>query len=581
MLVSPYGFRGPESSGDAVRLRILPVASYHERMSSASFTNVAEHLPEMAARQPHTLAVVVPQGRDRAGRVRYVHWTYQQFNAETDRLAHGLERRGVRRGVRTVLMVPPSLELFALTFALFKIGAVLVMVDPGMGIKNLKQCLAEAEPAAFIGIPKAHIARKLLGWARGTVQINVTVGRRLFWGGSSYEEVRGAGPAHCYPITITNTDDLAAVLFTSGSTGVPKGAVYTHGMFSAQVRLIREMYDIRPGEIDLPTFPLFALFAPAFGWTSIIPDMDATKPAKVDPTKIVEAIANWGVSTMFGSPALLDRVGQHLEQQRITLPSLKRVLTAGAPVRPDILERFSTALAPGVQIHTPYGATESLPIATIGSDTILSVTRHATAQGQGNCVGTPVPGMDVRIIRIDDAPIPTWSDELLLPSGQIGEIVVKGPVVSRSYYNRPTSTALHKIQAGDSFYHRMGDVGYFDDQGRLWFCGRKSHRVLTAQGTLFTICCEGVFNVHPLVKRTALVGVGALGQARPVLCVELKASGADQQHVAKELEALGSKHSHTQQIKTFLFHPSFPVDIRHNAKIFREKLAVWAARQVS
>jgi acyl-CoA synthetase (AMP-forming)/AMP-acid ligase II len=374
---------------------------------------------------------------------------------------------------------------------------------------------------------------------------------------------------------------MAAILFTSGSTGVPKGAIYTHGMFSSQVRMIRAMYDIQPGEIDLPTFPLFALFAPAFGWTSIIPDMDSTKPAQVDPRKIVEAIENWGVTTMFGSPALLDRVGQHLEQHQIKLPSLRRVLTAGAPVRPDILERFGQSLSPGVQIHTPYGATESLPIATIGSAEILGETRHATAQGKGNCVGQPVPQMEVRIIKITDEPLPQWSSDLLLPDGEIGEIVVKGPVVSRSYFNRPASTALHKIQAGEGFYHRIGDVGYFDPQGRLWFCGRKSHRVITAQGTLFTICCEGIFNVHPLVKRTALVGVGPAGQARPVLCVELQDPSANRPQVLKELEALAQKYPHTQQIKTFLFHPSFPVDIRHNAKIFREKLAVWAARQVS
>jgi olefin beta-lactone synthetase len=547
----------------------------------SSFINVAAHLPALAAKQPHTLAVVVPHGRDRLGRVSYVHWTYQQFNAETDRLAHGLEKIGIGRGVRTVLMVPPSLELFALTFALFKIGAVLVMVDPGMGIKNLGQCLAEAEPRGFIGVPKAHLARSVLGWAKRTVQIKVTVGRRLFWGGEKYEDVRGEGPHHPFAMPPLQPDDMAAVLFTSGSTGIPKGAVYTHGMFSSQVEMIRSMYDIQPGEIDLPTFPLFALFAPAFGWTSIIPDMDATKPASVDPKKIVEAIENWGVTTMFGSPALLDRVGQHLEQYRIKLPSLRRVLTAGAPVRPDILERFGTALSPSVQIHTPYGATEALPVATIGSEEILRETRYLTAEGKGNCVGKPVPGTEVKIIRVSDESIPTWTEDLVLPQGEIGEIVVRGPVVSRSYYNRPASTALHKIEADDAFYHRTGDIGYFDPQGRLWFCGRKSHRVITSQGTLFTICCEGVFNIHPQVKRTALVGFGSTGQAEPVLCVELKDQTANKQHVVKELEALAAKHSHTQSIKTFLFHPSFPVDIRHNAKIFREKLAVWAARQVS
>lgn len=550
-------------------------------MSSSNTTNIAAHLPAMAERQPHRLAVVFPHGRDRQGRVAYTHHTFSQLNTESDRLAHGLEEIGVQRGVRTVLMVKPSLEFFALTFALFKVGAVPVLIDPGMGVSNLGQCLREAEPEAFIGIPKAHVARVLLGWGRKTLRILVTVGRRWGWRGWTLEQVRQAGArSGPYRLAEPGNEEMAAILFTSGSTGVPKGAVYTHGIFNAQVELLRQTYGIEPSEVDLPTFPLFALFAPALGMTAIIPDMDFTRPAHVDPRKLLEAIEDFGVTNMFGSPALINRFATFGEQHDKKLPTLRRVISAGAPVSADVLERFARMLAPGVQVFTPYGATEALPVCSIGSDEILNETRHKTVQGAGVCVGRPIPPLDVKIIRITDTPIPRWSAELLASPGEIGEIVVRGPVVTREYYHRPESTALAKIADDGGFYHRMGDLGYFDEQGRLWFCGRKAHRVITAAGTLFTIPCEAVFNVHPKVKRTALVGVGVNGQARPVLCVEPREGVNADETLTREILALGKAQPHTAGIDKVLFHPSFPVDIRHNAKIFREKLADWAARRV-
>jgi acyl-CoA synthetase (AMP-forming)/AMP-acid ligase II len=372
---------------------------------------------------------------------------------------------------------------------------------------------------------------------------------------------------------------MAAILFTSGSTGVPKGAVYTHGIFAAQVDILRRLYGIEPGEIDLQTFPLFGLFAPALGMTTIVPDMDATRPAEVDPRKIIEAIENFGVTNLFGSPALLNRVGRFGVEQKIKLPSLKRVLSAGAPVSAEVMERFAAMLAPGVEISTPYGATEALPVCSIGSAEVLSQTRTLTQQGAGVCVGRPVAEIQLKVIHISDDAIPVWSDDLVLPRGEIGELVVKGPMVTREYYHRPESTALAKIADSDALYHRMGDVGYLDEVGRVWFCGRKSHRVVTPQGTLFTIPCEAVFNTHPKVYRTALVGVGP----RPILCIELEKSAdqSDREGLRKELLALAASQPHTVNITTFLFHPSFPVDIRHNAKIFREKLAVWAARKLA
>jgi olefin beta-lactone synthetase len=552
-------------------------------MSILAPVNIAAHLPAMAAALPQTLAIVHPYGIDSAGRVLYRHRTYRELNDESDRLAAGLDCLGIRRGVRTVLMVPPGLDFFALTFALFKAGAVVVLIDPGMGSKSLGTCLKEAEPEAFIGIPKAHLARIVLGWARPTLRIFVTVGHRFGWGGVTLDTVHKLGAqAGPFAMAPTVAAETAAILFTSGSTGVAKGAVYSHGIFAEQVRMLQLLYGIQPGEVDLPTFPLFGLFAPALGMTAIIPDMDPTRPATVDPVKILNAIHHFGVTNLFGSPALIRRVGAYGAEHGIRLPTLRRVISAGAPVPAAAIERFATMLNPGVQIHTPYGATEALPVASIGSDELLSDTRYKTIEGAGVCVGKPVDGMRVRIIRISDEPVPMWNEEYGLPLGSPGEIVVQGPVVTRSYYNRPESTVLAKMSdSGGGLWHRMGDLGYFDEKGRLWFCGRKSQRIVTKAQTFFTVACEGVFNAHPAVARSALVGVTREGEVRPVLCVERdpKARISDEE-LRGELLALGAARPHTRAISTILFHKSFPVDIRHNAKIFREKLAVWATGQL-
>lgn len=546
-----------------------------------SITNIAAHLPRMAQLRPHAQAVVFPQGRDASGRVAYTHYTFAQLDIESDRIAQGLQSIGIDRGMRSVLMVQPSLDFFVLTFAIFKLGAVPVLVDPGMGVKNLKTCLAEAAPEAFIGIPKAHFARLLLGWGKQSLKKLICVGPKLPLCGTSLQQIRQAAASSSFVITPTAPEETAAILFTSGSTGVPKGVVYSHGNFIAQVEALRRLYRIEPGEIDLPTFPLFALFAPALGMTAIIPDMDATRPAQVDPGKIIETVENFGVTNMFGSPALINRVGRYGVEHGIKLPSLRRVISAGAPVPAVVLERFSRLLDPGAEIFTPYGATESLPVASIGSKEILADTRARTDQGCGVCVGRPVEGLRLEVIGISDQPIPAWRDDLILAVGEVGEIVVQGPQVTAGYFNRAESTALAKISAPQSggFFHRMGDLGYRDPQGRIWFCGRKSHRVITTAGVLFTIPCEAVFNTHPLVFRSALVGIGPTGAQTPVLCVELEAEAksADQERLRRELLEIGARFQHTKGIETLLFHPAFPVDIRHNAKIFREKLALWAA----
>ena len=553
-----------------------------------SVTNIAATLTEVAEARPFAPAIYYPDGRDPQGRRRYVHYTFQQLDEASDVIAAGLRASGIGRGTRAALMVTPSLEFFALTFGIFKAGAAPVMVDPGIGLSALKTCLGEAEPSAFIGVPKAHAARVVLGWARGTLKHLVTVGRKGPWGGITLREVQRRGRAADLAevrawTRETALDDVAAILFTSGSTGVPKGVVCTHRTFLGQVELIRGMYGIEPGEIDLPTFPLFALFDPALGMTSVIPEMDFTKPASVNPDEIFEAVENFGVTNMFGSPALLNTVSRAGEAQRVRLPTLRRVISAGAPVPATTMERMLSLLGEGARIHTPYGATECLPVATISSDEVLGETRAATDAGEGVCVGSPIDAMDVRLIAVTDEPIARWADVTEVALGETGEVCVKGPVVTERYFNRDASTALAKIQDGDAIWHRMGDLARMDEDGRLWFCGRKSQRVVLDDMTLFTVPCEAVFNTHPKVFRSALVGVTVGGVKRPALCVELEAAHRNDASAAlrEQLMALAKSRPHTAPIETFLFHPGFPVDIRHNAKIGRPALTAWAESQLS
>jgi len=405
----------------------------------------------------------------------------------------------------------------------------------------------------------------------------VTVGRRWFWGGHTLRHLCSGNPAP-YPLTRTGRDETAAILFTTGSTGPAKGAVYTHGNFDAQLRQIKSHLGISSDEIDLSTFPLFALFWPALGITAVIPDMDPTQPARVDPKKIIEAINDQGVTQMFASPALLNRVGSYGKAKDILLPSLKRVISAGAPVSPDNIQQFSTMLCDDAEIHTPYGATEAVPIISIRSKEILSETRTLSEQGNGACIGYPINDISIRLIRISDDPIDEWTEALAVADGEIGEIAVKGALVTRHYFNRPRDTALAKIKDGDGIWHRMGDLARRDQDGRIWLYGRKSHRVITAAETLYTIPCEAIFNRHPKVYRSALVGIGPHQDRRPVICIELKSKIANNEKntIEKELRNLAGQYAHTRRIETILFHDAFPVDIRHNSKIFREKLAVWA-----
>jgi acyl-CoA synthetase (AMP-forming)/AMP-acid ligase II len=534
--------------------------------------NIAGALHRIAARQAEQTALVT--GKDG----KYQQWTFRELLANSNGYAAALQAHGVARGDRVMLMVRPSMEFICLTFALFQMGAVVILIDPGMGYKNLLRCIGSVKPLVLIAVPQVQLFSRLFREPFKTVRTRICVGPSFGMLGITLDSANRGKHVGFSPVN-TNEDESAAIIFTTGSTGPPKGVLYTHGTFAGQLKLIRDYYNIGPGDVDQPGFPLFALFATALGAAAVIPDMDPTRPAQVDPAKFIRSIIDWKVTYSFGSPAIWNVVSRYCVEQGITLP-VKKILMAGAPVSGDLIERVQQIMPVDGEIHTPYGATESLPLSSITGREILKDTWSQTRVGKGTCVGMPLPGMSIAVIRPQDGPIADWNDVHLLPLGEIGEIVAKGPVVTRAYDHNERETKLAKIADGPYIRHRMGDMGYIDSGGRLWFCGRKAHRVLTRVGVMYTICCEAVFNEHSQVLRSALVGIGDPGRQQPVLIVELKESTADTEQLFAELRQLAEANPLTAAVQQFLIHPSFPVDIRHNAKIFREKLAVWAAKQL-
>jgi acyl-CoA synthetase (AMP-forming)/AMP-acid ligase II len=537
--------------------------------------NIAARFDEQAKLRPFARAIVFPDSKDRFGNTTWSQLTFRQAHRLCDEYARGLHKMGVGTGHRVSLLVKPCLEFIPLVFAVFKVGAIPVLIDPGMGLDNFLACIERIKPKVLMGEPLAQVLKLVKREPFASVNHTITNGPRTwFWGGVSLPELRVQGDTPFQTVP-RGTDDEAAILFTSGSTGPAKGVTYTHGIFQAQTNHIRDIYGIEPGEVDLACFPLFGLFSAAMGMTVVIPDMDPTKPAQADPEKLVEAIETHACTSAFGSPAIWKNLAAWGVKTGLRLPTMKRILMAGAPVPVSLHEQFQTIFDGKAELHTPYGATESLPVASFASHELLAETAALTRQGKGVCVGRVAPDMTVRFIRITDDVLDEWSDDLLVEDGQIGEIVAEGPVVTQEYKDEPGHTAKAKIDKNGRKLHRMGDVGYRDNLGRIWFCGRKSHIVHCPDGTMvFPVPCEALFNEHPDVYRTAVVDVGG----KPGVVVELEPGTPKSKRpaVRTALLQIARAHDITNRIDTVWFHSGFPVDVRHNAKLHRPELSAWA-----
>lgn len=536
---------------------------------------MARFLMDQADARPAGDAVFVPR-RGSDGRLSHLRLSYRELEQETAAWAGYLRHKGIRRGFRTLVLVRPGLPLIGLTFALFRLGAVPVVIDPGMGLGAFLACVRRTRPEALVGIPLGVLIRRLFFGTFRSVRVTVRVPSGL-----DARCPSGYLDGELAPVA---PSEPAAILFTSGSTGMPKGVVYTGAHFEAQIASVRSTYGIVPGEVDLTLLPVFALFNPALGMASVVPEIDPRRPAALDPRKIVEAIQLRGVTNAFGAPPLWRRLADYCEATGTRLESVRRLLLAGAPVPPKLIGRLR-ALLPKGEVHTPYGATECLPVASLDGRSILEAAAACPPEsGPGVCVGRPVAGMRVCILSGEEP------GGVLKPAplGAVGEIVVSGPVVTGQYDQLPEQTRRAKFEAsiepGESsvLWHRMGDAGRLDSEGRLWVYGRLAEAVELPEGRLFSEQVEPAFQAHPEVQRSALIGLKEAGEIRPVVVIEPRSGELPDrpqaERLVEELARMRPDCSPAMRVRGVFFCRRFPVDVRHNAKIHRLTLARWASK---
>lgn len=547
---------------------------------AAEPSNAAWMLRRHAQRQPERPALIFSERRVSGGERWHVR-TYREMDEASDRHAFYLRDAGIKAGTRVILMVKPGPALNAILFALFKVGAVPVVVDPGMGIRRLLHCFESTGAEAFIGISVAYLVRLMARKTFSAVTTTlVVVGERLLGGVAG-----GRGGRGPFPLEPVHPDGLAMIAFTTGSTGPAKGVEYTQATLVAMAGMLGGRFGTGPGTVELVTVPLFGILDLMLGATAVLPRMNPTKPARVNPENIIGPANRFGATCMFASPALLNRVAAHGAGRKGALPSLRFVTSGGAPVSMAILSAFRPLLSEGARLFITWGATEGLPLSLMDSAEVFRETSVRTAEGHGNCIGRPFDGVSVKVIPIRDGAATDLAREPLCGPNEVGELIVTGANVSRSYHRAEAHNRALKIRDGaGGVWHRTGDLGFLDDSGRIWFCGRMAHRVQPGHGKLplFSVRCEGVTNAHPGVYRSALVGIpDGRGGAEPVMCVELNARGKKEPRsvILAEVKALLTGCEATQGIRRVAIHPAFPVDIRHNAKINREALALWLTTQ--
>ncbi len=547
--------------------------------------NLAAVVREVAQKDPTRTAVIEPDGFDAQGKRRYKKYTYEQLSQDAESVAPGLREIGIAEKTRIVCLTPPSYESCVLGLALQRVGATTLWIDPSVGYRNVAERLSRIKPDAFAGIPFAHLGRIAFGWGpRFPKKAIVTDGK--FPGAYTLSSLKRTPPVEPTQPAVTS-DDPAAVLYTTGSTGPAKPTLYLHRNYAALYRIVHESWRFDPEReipVDMAIFPAFFFIALSAGGTMVVPPIKFPRetPAKADPKAIIEVINDCGVHSCFGSPVILENMARYAVANNIKAPTFTRVIGGGAPIFGNVKKALLKLMGPEAEVFSNYGATEALPTSEMGAQEALSETWPLTQQGAGICVGRPFTGVEVRIIDMNDGVVERLDQTKPLETGAIGEILVKSRHVSPAYFEDPESTRKNKIYGPEGeVWHRIGDAGYLDTKGRLWYCGRVSQRVKGKEGPLFSLNCEPIFDSHPAVRRSGLVGVPKGDAEEPVICVELwQEHKGNEETVKKELLALAAQHPATQPIKHILFLEKLPTDPRHNSKIERPKLAKWAAKRV-
>ena len=549
--------------------------------------NLGDEFARIAGVRPESPAVILATGKKFNGKHRYETLTFRRCRELYEQYAYGLRDYGIQRGDTILLLMKPMLDLVPVVFALWKIGAVLLSVDPGASREQKLKCIEEIEAKGLIGIPLAHALRFLYPKTFRSITHPVVVGRRWFLRGptlKSFLHKEAMGPLVS---SQSMASDEIAIIFTSGSTGAPKGAIYTHGNGASVSQFMKRALDLGPDDKSLVCHPIFALYFVGLGNTVVIPDIDPRFPAKADPKVILEIIHDQKPTVSFMPPPILNNLYRYAINNNVKIPYLRRILTTGSPISLDLIQGLHKAFAvPHADVCSMYGSTEALSVSYADGNDILCDAATKMFDGKGTYLGRPVSGIKVRTISITDQSITDWRDAPVLSPGEIGEICVSGPTVTQKYKNRPDDTRMAKIHDSDTLWHRMGDVGCMDENGCIWYHGRIADRIKTKNGFLYPHLVEGIFDRHQQVSRSALVGIPSNDSSfkLPVVIIEPRAKTRNRKNkmeLYQELKALAHSHPNTRIIEDILIYgETFPVDVRHNAKIRHDLLTDYAEREL-
>ena len=534
--------------------------------------NVSEYISHQAEMQPGKKAIVeLKKGSffniKSSSKVQSA-CSFDELEKKINIACQAFIKASLKKGDKVLVFIPPSIELISTTFALFKMGAIPIFIDPGMGKENLLDCVKSVDADALIGISKIFYLKKMSSKFFDSLRVSICTDSSL-WGDYSFEKIK-KDVLNSFEVVDQKESDLAAILFTSGATGLPKGVEYTMGMFCNQVIKLKEIFSINSTDVDYAGYPLFSLFTLCMGASTYIPSaIDPKKPAKTSAQQLVKELKESRVTFATGAPSIWKKLAEYCEKKKIVLDDLKALVMFGAPVSGNLMRGLKKVMPHG-QIYTPYGATESLPVSIINSNMILGETFEQTELGRGVCVGYPVRDVNVQIIPLIEEEVSTLKS---LENYEPGEICVSSPMTSKAYHLYDQNS-LSKIYVKKDSWHRMGDVGYMDEWGKLWYLGRKKHMIHFKNKNFFSVCVEGIFNSHPKIANSALIKISEMPAVAVILKKKVKFMSAHEQgELQKKLSIFAQRFEETREIKKIVFVDEFPLDTRHNIKIDRIKLS--------